>query len=278
MVIRMGADLQADFTELRDLALSAARAGGIVALEHFRRQDLTVDWKPDDSPVTQADREAEATIRATIRAARPHDGWLGEETGSEDGSTGLSWIVDPVDGTRNFVRGVPLWATLVACVHEVDGRLRSVAGAVSIPALKEDYVAVRGGGAHCSIAGGDPMPVQVSTIDTLADALWCFETPAWFRDHGLGAVYERLTRCTHLQRGLCDAYGHMLVASGRAEAIVEPSLSVWDVAASSLIVEEAGGRFTDLRGTERIDAGNAIVSNGRVHEELLELVRNHRDG
>ena len=251
--------------QLRAVALAAAQAGGRAALNYFRRPDLPVEWKSDDSPVTVADRASELAAKAVIMAAFPDDAWLGEETGSDEGGgSGRRWIVDPIDGTRNFIRGVPLWSVLVAC-EDANG---VVASAVGIPGLNEWYEAVRGGGARCN-----GVAIQVSTIDRFDQALFCYETPAWFRNHGLSAVFDDLCLTTALQRGLCDAYGHMLVASGRAEVVVEPKLSVWDVAATSLIVTEAGGRFSDLDGSPSIRSGNAVVTNGHLHDLTLSRIR-----
>lgn len=254
------------------VAMAAARAGGRAALPYFRRADLQVEWKADESPVTVADRAAEEAIHAIVRDAFPNDGWLGEETGTASGSSGRRWIVDPIDGTRNFVRGVPLWATLVACEEDTPQGPRIVASAVGIPGLDEWYDAVFGGGARCN-----GLPIRVAPTTQLAQALWCFETPTWFRSQGLGGVFEALVAGTGLQRGLGDAYGHMLIASGRAEVMVEPHLSVWDVAATSLVVSEAGGRLTDIDGTPSLRAGNAVVSNGLLHETLLQLIAEHRE-
>ena len=249
--------------QLRDVAMAAAEAGGRAALRYFRRPDLRVEWKADESPVTIADREAEVACKQVIMAAFPQDAWLGEETGERGGGSGRRWIVDPIDGTRNFVRGVPLWATLVAC-EEGD---RVVAAAVAIPALNEFYDAVLGGGARCNGS-----IIHVSPIDRLDEALFCYESPAWFHKNGMTKVFDELNRCTALQRGLCDAYGHMLVASGRAEVVVEPQLSVWDVAATSLVVTEAGGRFSDLTGSSSIRSGNAVLTNGILHREVLAVL------
>jgi histidinol-phosphatase len=250
--------------QLRAVAIAAAEAGGRAALRYFRRPDLRIEWKSDESPVTVADREAEAACHEVIRSAFPGDAWLGEETGETGGGSGRRWICDPIDGTRNFVRGVPLWATLVAC--EEDGRV--VAAAVAIPALDECYDAILGGGARCNGS-----TIHVSTIAQLDQALFCYESPAWFHKNGMTAVFDDLNRSTALQRGLCDAYGHMLVASGRAEVVVEPQLSVWDVAATSLVVNEAGGRFSDLAGTPSIRSGNAVVTNGVLHDAVLQRLR-----
>jgi histidinol-phosphatase len=256
-------NVSALYWQLRAIAVAAAQAGGRAALASFRRPDLLVEWKSDDSPVTVADREAEAACQAVIRAALPDDAWLGEETGELGGGSGRRWIVDPIDGTRNFVRGVPLWATLVAC-EEHD---RVVAAAVFIPALGEMYDAVLGGGARCNGTA-----ISVSKINRMDQALFCYESPSWFEKNNLSKAFAALNNKTALQRGLCDAYGHMLVASGRAEIVVEPQLSVWDVAATSLVVNEAGGRFSDLQGTLSIRSGNAIVTNGLLHEETVKMV------
>ncbi len=137
-----------------------------------------------------------------------------------------------------------------------------------IPALAEAYDAVLGGGARCNGAA-----IQVSAIAQLDQALFCYESPSWFHKNGMTAVFDELNRSTGLQRGLCDAYGHMLVASGRAEVVVEPQLSVWDVAATSLVVSEAGGRFSDLRGTPSIRSGNALLTNGLLHDVVLARLR-----
>ena len=240
---------------------------GRAALAHFRRPDLQDEWKSDDSPVTIADREAESACKSLIQKIFPNDAWLGEETGESLGTSGVDngrrWIVDPIDGTRNFVRGVPLWATLVAC-EEYN---QVVAAAVYIPALNEMYDAVYDGGSRCNGTA-----IHVSKIAQLDQALFCYESPAWFSKNKMDAAFTALNQRTALQRGLCDAYGHMLVASGRAEIVVEPQLSVWDVAATSLVVNEAGGRFSDLRGTPSIRSGNAVVTNGLLHAATLALL------
>jgi histidinol phosphatase-like enzyme (inositol monophosphatase family) len=253
--------------QARDIAIAAAQSGGRAALAYFRRPDLQVEWKSDESPVTVADRAAEAACQAVIRQNFPNDAWLGEETGESLGNSGVDngrrWIVDPIDGTRNFVRGVPLWATLVAC----EEHNQVVAAAVFIPALNEMYDAVLRGGARCNGTA-----IRVSSIAQLDQALFCYESPAWFSKNKMEAAFAALNQRTALQRGLCDAYGHMLVASGRAEMVVEPQLSVWDVAATSLVVNEAGGRFSDIRGTPSIRSGNAVVTNGILHEATLALL------
>lgn len=244
----------------------------------FRRADLVVEGKADASPVTIADRSAEAAARAVIAAACPDDAWLGEESGTAtrlDGQlgsgSGRTWIVDPIDGTRNFVRGIPLWSVLVACVEGVGAAEQVVASAVGFPALGEWYEAVRGGGARCNGA-----PIAVSAVADLSRAGFGYYTYAFFRRHGMEDVFLAFSAATAEQRGGCDAYAHMLVASGRLDVCVEPGLQVWDIAASSLIVEEAGGRFSDLAGGRDLRAGNAVLSNAHLHTESVALLHRLR--
>lgn len=266
--------MSTEFVDLRDLAVQAAHCGGQAALPYFRQPALAVEWKSDDSPVTVADRSAEEAIRRFIAQARPDDGWLGEETGTSDGTSGYTWIVDPIDGTRNFVRGVPLWSTLVACArtNESSSEPEVVASCVLFPALDEAYDAALGHGARCN-----NQSIQVSRIDSLSESMWCFETPTWFRTQGLEQVFSELETACALSRGLSDAYGHILVASGRAELMVEPQLALWDVAATSLVVREAGGQFSDLDGHEPgICSGHAVVSNGLVHNDALAIIARTR--
>lgn len=260
--------------QARAVAMDAARAAGAAALPWFRRADLVVETKGDESPVTRADRAAEAAAKAAIAAAFPEDGWLGEETGTAarlDGKPGAGsgrvWVVDPIDGTRNFIRGIPLWSALVACL-EGD---RPVASAVGFPALDEWYDAVRGGGARC---GQDP--IRVSAVADLRQAGFGYYTFELFRKEGLEAVFRELSAGTALQRGGGDAYLHALVASGRLDVAVEPGLQIWDIAATSLLVEEAGGRVTDLSGAVDLRAGHAVLSNGRLHNEVIATIQRLR--
>jgi histidinol-phosphatase len=262
-----------DHAQLRTVAMKAAQAGGVAAMAWYRRSDLRVDWKADESPVTLADRLSEEACRSLILSAYPQDAWLGEESGEQQQSGARRrWIVDPIDGTRNFVRGIPLWSTLVACEEcQDDGSWRVVASAVNLPALNELYDAFLHGGARLN-----GVPIRVSSVQTLDQSLFCYETPAWFIRHGLGEVFTRLCDVSGLQRGGGDAFYHMLVASGRAEIVVEPKLAVWDVAATSLIVEEAGGRFSDLSGAHDLRAGQAVITNGHMHAQVLEIIRSLR--
>lgn len=237
-----------------ELALRLADAGDAIALARFRSRDLLVETKPDLSPVTEADREVERELRAMLGAERRRDAILGEEQGVS-GSGSRRWIIDPIDGTRNYSRGIPVWATLIAL--EKNGRI--VLGVVSAPALQRRWWAERGGGAH---AGGDL--VQVSGVRRPEDAVLSFalEQP----------VPGLATRAWHA-RGYGDFWSHMLVAEGAIDGAIDAvGVSVWDLAAVQVIVEEAGGTFTDFAGGHRIDGGSAISSNGHLHRVLLDAV------
>jgi histidinol-phosphatase len=236
-----------------ELALRLADAADAISLPHFR-SGLAIETKPDLTPVTEADRAVEAELRRLLADARPGDAVLGEEGGA-DGAGARRWIVDPIDGTRNYARGVPVWATLVAL--ETDD---SVAlGVISAPALRSRWWAERGGGAY---ANGEPM--HVSAIGRVEEAVLSFAI-----DDEVPALAQRAWHA----RGLGDFWAHMLVAEGAVDGAIDAvGISEWDVAAVQVIVEEAGGRFSDFGGSSRIDSGTAVTSNGLLHEELLAAV------
>ena len=252
---------------LRALAIEAARAGGQAALPWFRRAGLAVETKSDASPVTVADRSSEGAVQAIIRAARPDDGWIGEETGEQPGTSRYRWIVDPIDGTRNFIRGIPLWSVLVACEEDTPDGPRVVAACAGFPALDEWYDACLGGGAR-----GNGQPIRVSSTQRIEDGLFAYYTFELLRSNGLEQVFRTLSGRSAAQRGGGDAYMHMLIASGRAEFSVEPGVKVWDVAATSLILEEAGGRWCDLTGGRDLRAGGVVMSNGHTHAAVLDVL------
>lgn len=221
-----------------------------------------VETKPDRTPVTEADRAVETALRDRLSRVRPDDDVVGEEYGV----TGVGprrWIVDPIDGTKSFLRGLPPWATLLGL--EVDGDL--VVGVVSAPALGRRWWAVRGGGAY---ANGEP--IGVSAVATLDDALLCHADVTSYATYGAGPEFNALAEQVWDRRGFGDFWGHMLVAEGIADVMFEPVLAVWDVAALIPIVEEAGGRVTDRRGARRADGGNAVTTNGHLHDAVLALV------
>jgi histidinol-phosphatase len=233
------------------LALELADLADGIALPRFRASDLRIETKPDLSPVTEADTAVERAIRARLAADRPGDGVLGEELG-DDSTGGRRWIVDPIDGTRNYSRGIPAWATLIAL--EEGGVLQ--VGVVSAPALGRRWWAERGAGAFA-----DGQPIHVSAVARVEDAVLCFAVEQ--------QLPEIAARCWHA-RGFGDFWAHMLVAEGAADGAIDAvGVSIWDLAAVRIVVEEAGGRFSDAAGVARIDGGSAISSNGLLHDELL---------
>ncbi len=237
------------------LALALADAADEISLGRFGASDLLIETKPDLTPVTEADRAVEEAIRDRLAAERPGDGILGEEFGTSGAGT-RRWIVDPIDGTRNYSRGIPVWATLIAL--EDNGEI--VLGVVSAPALHRRWHAERGGGAW---ANDDR--VRVSAIRQVEDAVLSF---------ALEQPIPSLAGFAWHARGYGDFWAHMLVAEGAVDGAVDAvGVNVWDLAAIQPIVEEAGGRFSDSTGTARIDGGTAISSNGHLHEALLEAVR-----
>ena len=245
-----------------DLALAhtLADAADEIALSRFRARDLAVRTKADATPVTEADTAVEDAIRDVLARERPDDAVLGEEHGVS-GAAARRWIVDPIDGTRNYSRGVPVWATLIAL--EEDGELRL--GVVSAPALGRRWWAERGTGAY---ADGDR--VHVSAISRVEDAVLCFAL-----EHPLPSLALQAWHA----RAYGDFWAHMLVAEGAADGAIDAvGVSLWDLAAVQVIVEEAGGTFTDFGGECRADGGSAISSNGRLHEALLHAVEGMRPG
>jgi len=230
-----------------------------MTLARFRDRELVVSTKPDLTPVTEVDRAVEQALRAQLEWARPGHGIVGEEFGTE-GESPWRWILDPVDGTKNYVRGIPVWATCIAVQHGDE----VVAGVVSAPALGRRWWAARGEGA---CANGDA--IRVSAVADLRDAQLSYDTVTGFEAYGLGERFLGLARRCWRSRGLGDFWSHVLVAEGAIDVAVEPAVSLWDVAAIQVIVEEAGGRFTDLAGAARPDGGSAVSTNGLLHVEVL---------
>jgi histidinol-phosphatase len=250
-----------------EFALALADEADSISLARFRAQDFVVSTKPDLTPVTDADEAVEAAIRGRVRRERPGDGVLGEEFAERDSPTasgGVRWIVDPIDGTKNYIRGIPVWATLVAA--ERDGEV--VAGVASAPALGHRWWAARGEGAHA-----DGRPIAVSKVERLEDAQVCFGgLGAWRRAGRLDGLLE-LARRSWRSRGFGDFWMHVLVAQGSAEIATEIEVNLWDLAAVRLIVDEAGGRFTDLSGEPTAAGRSALSTNGLLHDGALALLR-----
>ena len=259
------------------VALEATRAAGRGTLDWFQSTHLGVRKKADLSPVTNADVAAENLLRDLLLKAFPHDGFLGEETGSQTGTSGYEWVVDPIDGTKSFIRGVPLYATLVGCRYEGEGKL----GVILIPALNELAYAAKGSGAWHQQGDESPVAARVSTCSNLPDSLLCSSDFRDFRRRppgldpaGAGSqVRLDLENACGVVRTWGDAYGYLLVATGRAEVMADPMLNAWDAAAVAVVVTEAGGRFSDWTGCPTIDAGDGVASNGLVHEAVLAALK-----
>ncbi len=265
--LRRGTD--AELRGWLDVAMAACDEADVIARQHFRR-DLTIETKPDRSYVTQADTAIERMIRQRLLDAFPGHGLVGEEYGTEAADASVRWYIDPIDGTHNFIRGVPLFGTLLAV--ERDGELQ--AGVMSAPALDERWWAWRAGGAWARNRGESPRRISVSRVTSLDDAQVLYGSGQDIIASGGAPGFESLLRAVWRERGFGDFWGYALVAEGAAEAMVEVGLSTWDAAAPSILVEEAGGRATDLDGRRAIDSGTFLTTNGLLHEVVRErLVR-----
>jgi histidinol-phosphatase len=245
------------------LALRLADLADAISLDRFRAEDLVIQTKPDMTPVSDADRAVEEAIRKHLDVERPWHAVVGEEMGAQ-GDSPWRWIIDPIDGTKNYVRGVPVWATLIALEHA--GQV--VTGVVSAPALRRRWWASRGAGAFC-----DGRTVHTSAVRDLADASLSHSSIENWRGHPMQAGFEALTGAVWRTRGFGDFWQHMLVAEGAVDIAVEPEVTLWDLAALQVIVEEAGGRFTDLSGTPTPAGGNVLTTNGHLHEATLGMLR-----
>jgi histidinol-phosphatase len=259
---------QIDLAKAMETARRAAEAATRASLAHFHR-GVRVEKKPDRTPVTQADRDSEAAIHAIVLEAFPDHGFLGEETGAHAGASAATrWIVDPLDGTKGFTRGRAFWGALVALEHE--GRI--VAGAMALPALGETYWAARGLGAWMRTGEGAPVRLQVSRISSWEDATLSYGEPhVLFRPPMLERV-AALALGAQTARCYGDLAGCALVLQGKAEAWVEAGVQIWDLGPLPVLVEEAGGTFTDLDGRPTHASGSCVASNGLVHAHVLETL------
>lgn len=244
-------------------ALSLADLGDEITMRHFRSPELVVETKLDLTPVSVADREAEEALRAAIARERPGEAVVGEEFGAAGEGASARWILDPIDGTKHFVRGIPLWATLIALERE--GVLEL--GLASAPALGLRWWAVRGGGAHVN-----GRAIRVSPVSRMEEASFSHASAPSLEKRGYGPGLRALAERAWMERGYGDFWQHMLVAEGCLEFALDPAVSLWDLAAVKVIVEEAGGRFTDFGGAARPDGGSGISSNGLLHDEVLAAV------
>jgi histidinol-phosphatase len=258
-----------DLTTDLELALALADTADQITLERAGAADLRVDRKPDRTPVTDADLAVEDAIRTVLRTHRPQDSVIGEERGGAVTDADRRWLLDPIDGTKNFLRGVPVWATLIALVE----RGRPVVGVISAPALRRRWWAAIGVGAHTTDAHGVTRTITVSAVSELADAYLSTTHLGSWVEHRSRESYLSLVDATWENRAFGDFWQHCLVAEGAIDLAAEPVVSPWDVAAAQVLVEQAGGRFTDLGGVARYDSGTALSSNGLLHDAALTLLQ-----
>lgn len=271
------------FDLLDDLALAHALAdvADSITLDRYQAQDLVVTNKPDNTPVTDADRAVETAIREAIATHRKSDGLVGEEFGSDKGSSGRYWVIDPIDGTKNFMRGVPTWATLIALV-EVDeaGNEEVVLGIASAPALARRWAAAKGHGATVRFNAGSndglaedfegverEKKISVSKVSSLSDASISYSDFVGWGERL--EPFQKMLAKAWRTRGIGDFWSHMLVAEGAVDVAIEPSLAVWDMAALDIIVREAGGAFTNTSGHNGPFGGSGVSTNGLLHNAVI---------
>jgi histidinol-phosphatase len=249
-----------------------ADAADDITMRRFRALDLEVKAKPDLSPVTDADLATEESLRNVLKRARPRDAMLGEEFG-RTGVGQRCWVIDPIDGTKNFVRGVPVWATLIALM--ADGEV--TVGVVSAPALARRWWGARDGGAWTGRSLTKATACQVSAISRLQDASMSFSDLDGWEQAGQLDRFVGLTRSVWRTRAYGDFWSHVLVAEGAVDVSAEPEVTLWDLAALQIIVQEAGGIFTDLAGRAAPDGGSVVCTNGLLHDEVLERLAGKSD-
>ena len=246
------------------LALALADLADGRSMARYRAPDLQVETKPDLTPVSEVDRAIEQELRERLAAERPGDAVIGEEYGSSGAEGARRWVIDPIDGTKSFVRGMDTWSTLIALQQEGT----TVVGVVSMPALGRRWWATRGGGAFTN--GG--RRIRVSPVRELADAHLMWSGIEDWDAVGRGDDLLRLARRCWRSRGVGDAWQYMLVAEGAADIATDPAVSLWDLAAVAIVVEEAGGRFSDLAGRPGPGGGSALATNGALHDVALGLL------
>ncbi|MFH0751774.1 MAG: inositol monophosphatase family protein [Chloroflexota bacterium] len=259
---------EADLAAWLSLALELCNEAERLALRWYRRE-VPTERKSDRTFVTEADQAIERLIRDRVRALYPEHGMVGEEYGEKDGATGIRWYVDPIDGTHNFIRGVPLFATLIAV--EVEGEMQ--VGAMSAPATGERWYAARGRGAWNVDRDGRRRRMRVSEVAEVGDSQLLYSSRREDVASGLMPGFDALIDGCWRDRGFGDYWGYALVAEGAAEAMIETGMHSWDIAAPMVIIEEAGGRVTDIAGARDVRAPSFIGSNGHLHEEILARLR-----
>jgi len=256
------------------LALRLADAADSITLARYQSIDLIVSTKPDNTPVTDADKASEEAIRALLKSHRPDDGIVGEEFGSDSAGADRYWVIDPIDGTKNFLRGVPTWATLIGLIEkQSDGSEVVVVGLVSAPALFRRWYASEGNGAFVSVNKAAPEKISVSQVSEIKDASIAYSDFIGWNDRL--APFQELMAQAWRTRGIGDFWSHMLVAEGAVDVAVEPSLAIWDMAALDIIVREAGGRFTNVAGIDGSLGGSGLSTNAAIHQKIVDKLNGH---
>ena len=248
--------------------IEIAKAAGHHTLKYFRHPDLQFDAKKDDSPVTIADREAEQLVRKLIAEQFTDDTVQGEEFAEQTGTSDYRWIVDPIDGTKSFICGVPLYSTLLAVEYQGE----PLGGVIYIPALDEIIVAVVGEGSWTKACEADWQTARVSSKSDMSEAVFVVSQVDSFDERDALEAYKHLEKAARITRSWGDGYGYLMVATGRAEMMIDPICNAWDVAAISPVVTEAGGKFTDWKGVETTRGGDGVGTNGLLHDAVLKIL------
>lgn len=254
--------MNADWRTRYELAVEAARKAGDLA-RGFYETTFDIEKKADASPVTIADRQAEQLIRGLVSKHFPQDGFLGEEFGDQPGVSGFRWVIDPIDGTKSFIRHIPIWATLIGLEYKGE----QIGGIAYIPVLGQTYRALRGDGVFMN-----DCRIHVSSTESLAESHMCYSSIRWFQTAGRENTFLELVGKTQRQRGFGDFYGFTLLAEGACDLMLEHGVHEWDVAALKAIVEEAGGRFTDWSGQPTTKTPDVLATNGKLHAATLAIL------
>jgi len=250
------------------LAITLADEADMMTMARYRALDLHIETKPDNTPVTEADQAVERMIREALSVERPDDGIIGEEFADTDTGRSRLWVIDPIDATKNYVRGVPVWGTLIALV--VDGD--PLVGMISAPALGRRWWAVRREGAFTRDVDGTVRQIHVSGVKNMSDASFSYSDHVGWDKHGNGKGFENLRSSVWRTRAYGDFWSHLMVAEGSVDIAAEPELNNFDMAAFVAVVIEAGGTVTGFDGSAPLDAGNALTTNGALHSEALALI------
>jgi histidinol phosphatase-like enzyme (inositol monophosphatase family) len=256
-----------DLSDRLQFAVDIARQAGEVTLKYFQQENYEVDLKADNSPVTIADQQAEQLLRNQIATRFPEDGIIGEEYGKTEGSNDYCWVLDPIDGTKSFISGVPLYGTLVGVLHQQQG----VVGVIFMPGLDEMIYAGKGQGAWYQRGTSQPQPARVSTRRNLQDAVVVTTQIDSFASRQAQQAFHDFEKDARITRTWGDCYGYLLVATGRADIMIDPIMNIWDAAAIQPILEEAGGTFTDWQGVPSIHQGEGVGTNGHLLEAALKI-------